>query len=311
MHSKSMTSGWPYFAALIALVFLWGFSEQQLNRISKSNIERNLATVLEATHDSVRTWTASQKANANSIIQLPEIREASLALLAAPSEGDRRKLREQLREKLGPLITSHGYLGYSVITPSGLRVGSLRVEERGSVNFIARTVPEQFEQVLSGASALTLPIHSDVPLIDPSGQERSKVATMFVMAPIRNLTGNVVGVLALRINPLQEFSSIFSHGRPGVSGETYGFDQEGNMLTESRFTAKLREIGLLAAGEVSTLNVEIKYPGRNLLEQRGVFGRQSWPLTKMAASATEGFSDRSLDPYPDYRGVPVLSLIHI
>lgn len=306
MLQKTITSGWPYFAALGALVFLLVFSEGQLERISKANIERTLGAVLESTQGAVQVWAERQKINVNSVVQIPEIRQNTLALLAAQSDAERRLQRDHLRENLGPLVTSHGYLGFAVIAPSGRRVGSMRAVDQGSVNFIARNVPELFQKALSGTSVVTLPVRSDVPLMDPSGQERSNIATMFALAPIRDLAGNVMGVLAFRINPLQEFSAIFARGRSGITGETYAFDQDGNMLSESRFSDKLREIGLLASGEISTLNVGIKYPGRNLLKQRGVFGRQAWPLTKMANSATQGNSSLSLEPYPDYRGVPVV-----
>lgn len=308
MLQKTFRSGWPYFAALGALMFLLLFSERQLERSSKENLGQTLSTVLETTQDALRVWTEQQKINVNSVAQLPEIRQNALALLQATSRGERQQQSDILRTHLSPLITSHGYLGYSVIDPAGMRIGSMRSLSKGSVNFIARTVPGLFQQVLGGENAVTLPLKSDVPLIDPSGQEREQIATMFVMAPLRDLSGTVVGVLALRINPLQEFSAIFTRGRSGLSGETYGFDRGGNMLSESRFTENLREIGLLNSGEASTLNIEIKYPGRNLMKQRGVFGRQTWPLTKMAASATAGFSDMSLDKYPDYRGVPVVGV---
>ncbi len=308
MLQKIITSGWPYFAALGALISLLVFSERQLERIGKANITRTLSTVFETTQGAAQVWTERQKINVNSVAQLPEIRQNAVALLGAQSEIERKLLRDRLREHLGPLVTSHGYLGFSVITPSGMRVGSMRAVERGSINFIARTVPEHFQKALRGTSVVTPPVRSDVPLIDPSGQERSQVATMFTLTPIRDLAGNVAGVLALRINPLQEFAAIFARGRSGISGETYAFDRDGNMLSESRFTDKYREIGLLASGEISSLNIEIKYPGRNLLKQRGVFGRQSWPLTKMALSATQGNSDISLAPYPDYRGVPVVGV---
>ncbi|MEX0297622.1 MAG: ATP-binding protein, partial [Kordiimonas sp.] len=308
MLQKTVTNGWTYFAALGALVFLLVFSERQLERISEANVSRTLNSVLETTQAAVRVWTDRQKVNANSVAQLPEIRQNTIALLSAGSEQEREQIRDVLREHLRPLITGHGYLGFSVLTPTGVRVGSLRAEERGSINFIARTVPEKFQKALSGTSVVTLPLRSDIPFLDPSGQERPQTTTMFVLAPIRDLSGQVLGVLALRINPLQEFSAIFARGRSGLSGETYAFDSEGNMLSESRFTQKLQEIGLLDSGELSSLNVQIKYPGRNLLEQRGVFGRQSWPFTEMAASATLGNSGQSLSPYPDYRGVPVVGV---
>ena len=61
---------------------------------------------------------------------------------------------------------------------------------------------------------------------------RTGVPTMFVAAPIRDDSFQVVGVLGLRIDPEKEFSRIMSLGRFGESGETYAFDKTGRMVSE-------------------------------------------------------------------------------
>ena len=68
---------------------------------------------------------------------------------------------------------------------------------------------------------------------------------MFVAAPIRDDSFQVVGVLGLRIDPEQEFSRIMSLGRFGDSGETYAFDKDGRMVSNSRFDEDLILLGLL------------------------------------------------------------------
>ena len=54
--------------------------------------------------------------------------------------------------------------------------------------------------------------------------------------------------------------------RLGETGETYAFDREGRLLSESRFEDHLRAAGLLAPGLKSTLNIQIRDPGGNTLE---------------------------------------------
>ena len=73
---------------------------------------------------------------------------------------------------------------------------------------------------------------------------------MFVAAPIRDDSFQVIGVLALRMNPENEFSRIMSLGRFGVSGETYAIDKTGRMVSNSRFDDDLILLGLLADQEM-------------------------------------------------------------
>ena len=86
---------------------------------------------------------------------------------------------------------------------------------------------------------------------DETGRLRTGVPTMFVAAPIRDDSFQVVGVLALRIDPEQEFSRILSLGQFGETGETYAFDKEGRMVSNSRFDDDLILLGLLPDQENS------------------------------------------------------------
>lgn len=306
MQQKAVSNGWLSFAALGALVFLLLFSENQLEEANKKALSVSLQTVLDTTRDALRVWAGQHRTNANSLAQLPDVREAAQALLTASTETQRQSLRVRMRSYLGPLISSYGYLGFAIIDTRGIRIGSLRTDNNGPVNFISRTVPDVFQKVLEGQPAITLPLKSDVSFVDLSGQERAEAVTMFALAPLRDLEGNILGALALRINPLQEFSGIFMRGRMGLSGETYAFNEDGIMLSESLFTDQLHAIGLLSVNKTSTLNIALRDPGKNLLEDPGYYGRQTWPLTRMATNATAGKAGMSLEPYPDYRGVPVV-----
>ena len=95
---------------------------------------------------------------------------------------------------------------------------------------------------------------------------RTGVPTMFVSAPIRDESFQVVGVFALRIDPEQEFSRIMSLGRFGETGETYAFDKDGRMVSESRFDDELVLLGLLPDQENShsILQLLVRDPGGDI-----------------------------------------------
>jgi len=91
------------------------------------------------------------------------------------------------------------------------------------------------------------------------------------------------------------------------TGDTYAFDSNGRLLTESRFEDQLRTAGLIPSDSNSVLNLEIRDPGVNVNEGlKPSFPRNQQPLTRMAQSAVSGNAGLDLQGYRDYRGVPVV-----
>ncbi|MBI4383172.1 MAG: PAS domain S-box protein [Nitrospinae bacterium] len=134
-------------------------------------------------------------------------------------------------------------------------------------------------------------------------------ATMFVSTPVAGDDGQIAGVFAFRVKPEADFSKIFTTSRWGETGETYAFDANGLLLTDSRFNHHLQAIGLIPSRPESPaiLTVEIRDPGGNMVEGFRPAVPRGWqPLTKMAASAVKGESGLDVDGYRDYRGVPVI-----
>jgi len=130
---------------------------------------------------------------------------------------------------------------------------------------------------------------------------------MTIAAPIRNQEGKVIAALAVRLDPRRDFTQTIELARLEATGETYAFDRDGRLLTQSRFEANLRDSGMLPPGGDSILNTEIRDPGGNTVRgYRPNVARNQQPLTRMAASAVKGQSGVDLQGYRDYRGVPVV-----
>ena len=92
----------------------------------------------------------------------------------------------------------------------------------------------------------------------------------------------------------------------GESGESYAFNTEGEMISESRFTRQLIEMGMLDIGEKSGLNIDIRDP--ETIPITNSEGEQVYQLTVMAMNATSGYSGLNVEGYNDYRGVPVIGV---
>ena len=107
---------------------------------------------------------------------------------------------------------------------------------------------------------------------------------MFVSTPIHNDSGDVVGVLAFRLRPEKDLTHILSVSRFGDTGETYAFNDEGVLVSNSRFDPQLVSMGLLQPEDNSIFNIQIRDPGRDLTIKKLRPGEDTsqWPLTVMA-----------------------------
>jgi len=130
---------------------------------------------------------------------------------------------------------------------------------------------------------------------------------MTFTAPIRNQAGDVIAALALHADPRLDFTRTTNLARLEKTGETYAFDRQGRLLTESPFDEELRRAGILPSDADSVLNVEIRDPGGNIVEgYHSSTPQQRQPLTRMAQNAIEGNAGIDLRGYRDYRGVRVI-----
>jgi hypothetical protein len=150
----------------------------------------------------------------------------------------------------------------------------------------------------------------------PAGEAmpRGDLQVMQILAPVKADDGRTLGVLAVVLRPEDEFTRVLSVARPGASGETFAFDHDGRLLSQSRFDDQLRQLGLLtnAPGGSSALNLVLRDPGGDLT--RGF----RWPetdrtnapwMTLVARALTESNGVQVL-PERDYRGVPVVGAWH-
>lgn len=134
------------------------------------------------------------------------------------------------------------------------------------------------------------------------------LTVMQVAAPVKDNAGVTRGALALILNPDTEFTRILSVARSGASGETFAFDAEGIMISKSRFDDELKQLKLLKAepDAVSALTLSLRDPGGDLTQGFTANTNLSWPLIAMVRRAIEGAAGVEIEPFRDYRGVPVV-----
>lgn len=301
---------WPLIAGLLLGVIGW-FLRSAVEDSMKADLAAELETILTADVKALELWMRGQEIIVvsaatdshvcplcNKLIEIGGGTDASqLNLLNAPELA-------QLRTELEPVLKAHDYIGW-VLTDRDLRiVGSARNEDLGI------PIPKEDRlavstKTLKGESVISAPRKSVVMLPDSSGELKVGVPTMFAWAPIRDPAGNVTGALGLRIRPELEFTEILGIARAGKTAETFAFNRDGLMVSQSRFNEQLRDLGLLNEGEDSILNLQLRDPEVNTVAgKRPTRRRQDQELTRAVAAAIEGGSGIDVQGYRDYRGVP-------
>jgi hypothetical protein len=304
---------WPIIAAILLLIAgLW--VNNAVEQSMRQQRENELTTILHADIAALRAWIADQSSTTELISrdeQLLPLVQGLLPLADGKPDAARRLLQapEQaaLRARIADRAKGLAFNGFAVVAKNGTVIGCDQDPPMGMGFGGYRQ--QFFDQVLGGKIAVSKPYRSPLLLADENGQLKANVPTMFTGAPIRNAQGEVIATIGMRIRPEAEFTKILQVAQFGKSGETYAFDRNGMILSQSRFDDDLKQIGLLAdlPDSKSVLTLEIRDPQANLMAgERPKLRRADQPLTKMAASAVKGESGCDPDGYRDYRGVPVV-----
>src|SRR5947209_3868899 len=162
------------------------------------------------------------------------------------------------------------------------RATDLNAMVEASVTAVDGYRKEVFAQALAGNTLVSLPYRSTLLLADEKGNLRANLPTMLALGPLRDEKGKPIAALGLRIRPEDQFTRILQVVRFGDSGETFAFDRNGLLLSQSRFDDVMKEIGLLAdqPDVRSILTVEVRDPGVNMVEgERPKLRRSEQPLT--------------------------------
>jgi PAS domain S-box-containing protein len=294
-------------AAVVSGAFL---GLQEIERRARTSIGEACQITVATASEALHVWVRSEREHVEHIARKPKLLALVKLLAAVPEERDALLASKALTDVRAFFEIEQGRatdMGFFVISPNFINIGSRRDTNIGWRNLIAEHRPEYLAKAFAGETVLVLPVRSDVPVPDASGELRRAPATMFVAAPVTDEDGAVIAVITLRSDPGQTFSKMCQTGRIGRSGETYAFGESGRMLSDSRFDGGLVQAGLIEKGQQHILNVRVCDPGGNLLEgHESSTPSSEQPLTQMAADATAGSSGVDVDGYRDYRGVPVL-----
>ncbi len=304
---------WPIIAVIILSIV--GFTvSNAIETTIKGNVSSGLQTLVRVETEMLKKWFEVQESTAETLANDAQVRQNIYQLLEG-FDGSQTSsgialdsdLHKQLASELGPAMSSHHYVGFLVADKTKRIVSSSHAALIGE-----QDIPEYdhfLDRTLNGETLVSPPFPSVVMLKDADGRARMGVPTMYACSPVRDASFQVVGVLAMQIRPELEFTQILQLGEVGNSGESYAFNSDGMMVSNSRFDDDLILLGLLPDQEHSRsmLQLRVRDPGADMTTgYRAPVRRSELPLTKMAASAINSGSGYDVDGYRDYRGVPVI-----
>ena len=298
---------WPLVLAgsvvLFGVILAAWWNQVRMEDQMRSDMENALTTVLQATTGSVQQWFQERAREAE--VWAGHIEVVEYARLLSSGKGDQAETtagRVGLQAQLDEFALGMGYRGYAVLDPSG-RVLASHDQER---------LPPGASDVVRDAflaEVLSAPRYGavELPYLMPLAEGEGFEPAMMIGAAIREADGAVVAALLLLVDPQKTFTRILQRGRIGESGESYAFNQDGQLISESRFDDQLRDIGLISESERAILNIEVRDPGGNMTQGfRPTTPVSELPLTLMAERAIASGPGSNLDGYNDYRGVPVV-----
>ena len=117
---------------------------------------------------------------------------------------------------------------------------------------------------------------------------------MFVSTPLKNKADDIIGVIVLRVHA-GTLSNMMNSLKFGKTGESYLVNEEGYMISESRFTDRLKKNGLVE----KRCSLELK-----------VTDPETGELTYGVAQCISGNNGFSGSGYSDYSGITVLGVWH-
>jgi len=296
---------------LLAVVGFWTSHaiEKSLQHVYASYLE----TILDADVTALKIWIKNEQDLVTSWANEFRLRKhvQELVTIGQGFSSSPEKLLDaqsliDLQNELKSVEVSNDFIGFAVADRSGLILAANKKDF-----YVGKHLSPSFMPLL--ARVFQDEVLFEKPYLKSSLvrglDEKEDRAVMMTAAPVRNEGGAIIAALVFTVDPDRDFTSILSVARMGKSGDTYAFDKNGFLLSDSRFEEQLKVLGIIAnvPDARSILSVQIRDPGGDLT--RGYQPDKALavrPFTTMAAAAIAGKKGINLEGYRDYRGVTVI-----
>ncbi|MCA9119985.1 MAG: serine/threonine protein kinase [Planctomycetaceae bacterium] len=299
--------------ACSALMLVITIVNRKINALQRALRAEALLEILDAKSAGLEMWFDHQEEKVESWARSEELQRLSneLIQLAANSNVDWQVVRDSplqglIREEIDDLAGKD--VDYAIWDRRGVAIADSLSPQQIVGQSVTPFGASVLALVFEGKSKiLSYDRNHTINRLEESAEIEPHVG---VMAALRDEAGFITGALLVHdVDARQQTSRILRMVQMSSSGETYVFNRQGVMLSDSRFTEQLREIGLLPpGGDGGTARViHLRDPGGDMTKgYRPKEPLSTQPLTKMARHATAGEDGVDVDGYRDYRGVRVV-----
>src|SRR5262245_57042722 len=206
---------WPLLAAAMLAVAGLGI-RRSVESAAQMEMREGLEAILKSNVEALRIWFENEEAQAvafaseSGVCRLAgKLRDLGATDTAALVQSP---YQEDFQIALGPALAGKRFAGYVLLVKDHLVLASNRPELIGQVQ---TTRYDMVGRTLERGRLVTPPFPSVLLTKDAGGQLRAGQPTMFATAVQRDSTGEIVGVLGLRIKPDEDFARILQIARPG------------------------------------------------------------------------------------------------
>lgn len=242
---------------------------------------RNLDGIGHKQAELVTTWMQERMKNARVIANNP-LMVRSVKITAG--DRDYPDIVQYLEVARG----EYGYKGVFVCNDAGV----VTVGTSGEAVGADVSQMDYYRQAMQGNTLASNIIPSEIPLANELGEKELGLPTIFVSTPLKDRDGVVIGVVAIRVD-VNALNALMLSLNLGKTGETYLVNKDGYMITESRFLAHLKEMGLVK--KRCALELKMVTP-------------ETGQLTRGVSQCIAGNNGFDAKGYKDYSGLTVLGV---
>ncbi|MGQ3684612.1 MAG: SemiSWEET family transporter [Candidatus Loosdrechtia sp.] len=264
---------------LIPIFLLRAIAYPQMQADIQGVLIRNLDRIAYKQAELITNWIHERVNNADVIAKYPVI-------INYIKGAQGHKEYAEIVQYLETVKKEYGYRGVLVSDDKGFVIIATKGET--PVNNILKL--KHLRDAIYGEAFVSNIFPSEIPLENEYGEEEPGIPVFFVSIPLKDKKDRLIGSIALRTDALK-LNDLVNNFVPGKTGETYLVNQDGYMLTESRFAEHLKGIGWIkrrCALELSMINRE------TLRLTDGV---------QQCVSGNNGFDENG---YKNYRGITVI-----
>jgi len=225
-----------------------------------------MKSLLDAQVNALRVWVREEISDAERIAREPVVKEAILQLAAAAARPGATRAaycegpeRARVEKVLRPLLRDVGDSTFNITLPSG-RLVATRFPQYCGLQLTTKRFLPMLAPVFKGESRFIRPFR-DADRVESPPSLRTGPAFGWIATPVRGARDEVIAALGIAEPADSVLSAILAAARPGATGDLFAFDEDGALLTPSRFAGNL-QLALPGAAPAAVAGVALE-PYRN------------------------------------------------